>query len=73
MRYAVTRLNKKREDDVYRIYVTDTLKAIAQNTAVNGGAYPTKRFAELLNPVKEKSAEEIIKEVIKSGELEVVD
>ena len=73
MRYAVNRLNQKREEEAYRIYITDTLKSIAQNTAVNGGSYPTKRFVELLNPVKEKSVEEIVKEVITSGELEVID
>ncbi len=53
---------------MYRIYVTDTLKYISENTAAvsaqNGvnGKYMTKRFYELLNPVAEdtRSAEDVI-------------
>lgn len=51
----------------YKIYVTDTLKMIAENTAkMNGGSVPNMRYIELVErkPVeKEKSADEIINEV----------
>lgn len=51
----------------YKIYITDTLKMIAESSAKRfGGAVPSKRYYEIIErkPVeKEKSAEEIIDEV----------
>lgn len=54
-------------DRLYRIYITDTLKMIAENTAkFAGGSVPKSRYAEIIEPKPaepEKSAEEIIAEV----------
>lgn len=55
------------DDKVYKIYLSDTLKMIAENTAkMVGGNAPSKRYADIIErkPVeKEKSPEEIIAEV----------
>ena len=51
----------------YRIYVTDTLRIISENTAraVNGSAVTT-RFVDLLKPKPQdnRTAEEIVEDVI---------
>ncbi len=50
-------------DKAYRIYVTDSLKAIAENTSkYAGGSYMRIRFADILNPKPEetRTPEEII-------------
>lgn len=66
MRYA----RYKEEDDskyrAYRIYVTDALKVVAENTAkFVGGASPKRRYADLfMKPVQEeRSADEIINSI----------
>ena len=68
MRYAIARCAQHQKNELYRVYVTDTLKNIAENTAAvcaqNGanGKYITKRYYELLHPAPEdnRSADEII-------------
>lgn len=55
------------ENAVYRTYVTDTLKIIAENTAksvnprLGGGYAPTKRYYEILNPkpVETRTADDV--------------
>ena len=54
---------KEQKDKAYRLYVTDALKIITENTAkLNGGTYLTGRYAEMIEPRKEetRTAEEII-------------
>lgn len=55
------------DNKAYKLYITDTLKMIAENTAKSvGGLAPNKRYSDIIErkPVeKEKSAEEIINEV----------
>lgn len=74
MRYAKAKIRTELTQTAYRIYISDTLKVIAENTArsVPEGKYPTKRLVEILHPVKERSAEEIIESVIKNAELVVI-
>ncbi len=67
---------KKRdlEEKAYKIYVTDSLKSIAENTArYAGGGYPAIRYADLIEqkPHEEKSGEEIVADVIKKSGLVV--
>lgn len=73
LRYAKAKTCFESMNYAYRIYITDTLKIIAENTArsVPEGKYPTKRYVEILHPVKERSAEEIIESVIKNAGLVV--
>ena len=65
MRYVSARAEKFAKDRTYRIYVTECMKAIAENTArmVGGGKYLQTRFADLVdNSAAEetRTAEEII-------------
>lgn len=63
------------KDTAYRVYVTDTLKTIAENTAkYAGGGYPTKRYADVIKPVPvdRRTGEEIAADVIKKCGLKVV-
>lgn len=61
---------------LYRIYLTDALKLIADNTAkFVGGKSLTKRYFDMINdekPKPEKSPEQIIDEVTKNAGLEVI-
>ena len=62
-------------EEIYRVYITDTLRIISENTAkYAGGAYATKRYAEIINPPKESNltAEEIIGRVTKNAGIEVI-
>lgn len=59
-----------------RIYVTDTLKAIAENTSYfAGGSAPTVRYADWIigNHSEERTAREIADDVIKRAGLKVVE
>ena len=73
MRYAVARLKEKQRDEAYRIYITDSLKLITENTAhfVEGGQYITKRWIEVVEnkPTDNRSGEEIAMDVIKRAGL----
>lgn len=68
MRYVFAKYNEKQYEQAYRIYTTDSLKFIAENTArmtVQGGRVLNKRYAELVGlaePEKEetRTSEEII-------------
>lgn len=70
---------KQERDTAYRIYITDALKLITENTAgfVKGKAM-SKRFYEIAyddatSRQPEKSAEETIEEVTKNAGLVVID
>lgn len=70
-------IKREYKDELYRIYLTDSLKIIAENTAkFVGGKSLTKRYFDMTNdekPKPEKSAEQIIEEVTKNAGLEVID
>lgn len=65
MRYVVLRWQKEQQKLAYRIYITDALQSIAENTAkmVDGGKYLNKRYYDVIstNIQKEEKAENIIK------------
>lgn len=68
MRYVLAQYRREQEDKAYRIYVTDALRLIAENTASSvGGKYITARFADVIAPPKEednRTCEEITAEII---------
>lgn len=56
-------LKRDAEAAAYRIYITDVLKNISENTArYAGGSYIKVRYADIINPPKEekRTADEII-------------
>lgn len=74
MRYAMSRYQSQVRDLAYRIYVTDCLRIISENTAkVVGGSYITAKFADIINPkpVDKRNGEEIAADIIKRAGIEV--
>ena len=66
---------RERKEEAYRIYVTDALRIIGQNTAkYAGGSYQQQRFADIIRPHKDdgRIGEEIAADVIKRAGLKVV-
>lgn len=71
MRYAIARHKKETEREIFRVYVSDTLRNISENIAVvsvkNGGEgkYINTRYFDLLHPkpVDERGADEIIESI----------
>lgn len=75
MRYAMARFNQHRRDLAYRIYVTDCLRIISENTAkMGGGAYITAKFADIINPkpADNRTGEEIAADIINRAGIEVI-
>ena len=59
-------LKKQMQEKAYRIYVTDALKAITENTAkYAGGSYMKARYYDLENPkpAETRTGEEIISQM----------
>lgn len=76
MRYAMARFNQHQRDLAYRIYVTDCLRIISENTAkMGGGSYITAKFADIINPkpVDNRTGEEIAADIIKRAGIEVIE
>ena len=76
IQYVIAKLEEKKEETAYRVYLTDALKIIGENTAkFNGGSVMSKRYYDLAFNEKqepEKTAEQILDEVIKNAGLEVI-
>lgn len=67
--YCVSAFFKRQEEKIYRVYITDALKAICENTAnFAGGSVIKSRYYDLIDrPHKqeeEKSDEEKAQEII---------
>lgn len=63
MRYCLARYEEIQLDKAYRVYVTDALRVLTENTAkISGGGYIQHRYVELIEPRKEetRSGDEII-------------
>ena len=74
MRYTSARYRQHQRDMVYRVYVTDCLRMMTENTAkFSGGRYVTRIFSEVLRrePVDNRTGEEIAADVIKNAGLVV--
>lgn len=78
MRYVVSRYNAYQYETAYRIYITDSLRIITENTAFEKGhPYLTTRWADIMySKPKEKEKEtggnEIATNIIKKFGIEVV-
>ena len=75
MRYAMARFNQHQRDLAYRIYVTDCLRIISENTAkMGGGSYISVKFADIINPkpAGNRTGEEIAADIIKRAGIEVI-
>ena len=75
MRYAITRYQSQQRDFAYRIYVTNCLRIISENTArMSNGSYVTAKFEDIINPkpTENRTGEEIAADIIKRAGIEVV-
>ena len=73
--------NNAQRQEIYKIYVSDALRIIAENTAkFSGGSYLKKRYIDLIGDDKNnknknlenKSAREIIDKVVNDSGIKVV-
>ena len=75
MRYAVARYQSHQRDLAYRIYVTDCLRIIGENTANMGGvAYISAKFSDIINPkpADNRTGEQVAADIIKMAGIEVI-
>lgn len=75
MRYVTTRYQSQRRDLIYRIYVTDCLRIMTENTAKKvGGNYVTAEYEDLIKPKKKenRTGDEIAADVIRNAGIKVV-
>lgn len=62
----MARLNERAKTEAYRIYVTDALRLVAENTArYASGDYIKARYADMIEPKKQdnRTCEEITADV----------
>lgn len=53
-KYVIFKWQEREEEKLYRIYVTDCLKTLTDNTAKSsGGSYIKARYFDLINPPPE--------------------
>ena len=72
--------NDAQRQEIYKIYVSDALRIITENTAkIGGGNYIKKRYVELIEPEIKKqkkednrTAKEIIDDVVNKSGIKVV-
>ena len=70
----MARLNEKAKTEAYRIYVTDALRVVAENTArFASGNYIKARYADMIEPKKQdnRTGDEIVEDIIKRAGLVV--
>lgn len=63
MRYVMARYESERRDMAYRIYITDALRIISENTAkLGGGGYIKARFLDIIDPTPadERTHDEVV-------------
>ena len=63
----MARLNERTMAEVYRIYVTDALRLVAENTArYASGDYIKARYADIIEPKKQdnRTCEEITADIV---------
>lgn len=62
--HCISAFRKQQREKAYRIYVTDSLKAIVSNTArFNGGVEMTARFVDVIDGMGKESKEQTAQEV----------
>lgn len=70
MRYAISRYTASQREETYRIFVSESLKIITENTATAmfaGGKTMTVSYADLIKPPKPQEKPEDIIARIKKG------
>ena len=75
MRYAVSRYNQHQREQAYRIYVSDCLRIMTENTAkYAGGTHLTRRYADVIQKktFDNRSGAEIAADVIQKAGLVVI-
>ena len=75
MRYAMARYKSQQRDLAYRIYVSDCLRIISENTAkMFGGSYITAKLSDIINPkpADNRTGEEIAADIIKRAGIEAI-
>ena len=75
MRYVTTRYQSQQRDLIYRIYVTNCLRIMTENTAKQaGGNYMTDEYTDLIHPKKKdnRTGNEIAADVIRNAGIKVV-
>ena len=75
MRYVTTRYQSQQRDLIYRIYVTNCLRIMTENTAKqSGGNYMTAESEDLIKPKKKdnRTGNEIAADVIRNAGIKVV-
>ena len=56
--FCIALYKKRTEDEIYRVYVTDCLQMISENTANQvGGKFIQKRYYDILNPPPAETSE----------------
>ena len=74
--YVKAKLESMRHETAFMVYVCDCLRLITENTAkYAGGSYMKAHYSDMISdkkPQPEKSAEEIIDDVVKKAGLEVI-
>lgn len=75
MRYVTTRYQSQQRDLIYRIYVTNCLRIMTENTAKQvGGNYMAAEYEDLIKPKKKdnRTGNEIAADVIRNAGIKVV-
>ena len=68
-----TALTVYAENELFKSYMAECLRLQTENIAKYfGGNYIDKKYSDLINPKKEKTADEIVKQVISDMGLEVI-
>ena len=66
MRYVMARYEREQRELAYRIYISDALRTISENTAkFGGGGYMKVRFADIIipRPEDDRTSDEIISHI----------
>ena len=70
----MSKVKQQAKDTAYRVYVTDCLKLIAENTAnISRGQYMKLRYYDIIHPAKvdTRTGDEIVEDIIKRAGLVV--
>lgn len=70
----MSKVSQQAKDTAYRVYVTDCLKLIAENTAnISRGQYMKSRYYDIICPanVDTRTGDEIVDDIIKRAGLVV--
>ena len=73
--FCISLFQKEQEEKAVKIYFSECLRIITENTAkMGGGSYITAKFADIINPkpVDNRAGEEIAADIIKRAGIEVI-